>query len=325
MPEERRVEQLDQVIEALLTGREPIPAVDPELRPLLEVARSLSGLPRPEFKARLKRDLEMKARTVASAAAPVRRGFSTVTPYIMVSAALEMVEFVKQAFEAEQTFQAIGSAGGYHTEVRIGDSMLMIGGGGQWRGPERPAALRLYVPDVDEVFERTVELGATSIVPPSDQHYGDRDSALKDPFGNRWYIATRLGGGSFRHEGLGILTPYFLLKGAPEFIDFLKRAFAAEQIGRFDSPEGRVLHASLKIGDSIFGMGEPHGPFQPMPTGLYLYVDDADAWYERALTAGATPLWPPKNQPYGDRVGGVQDPFGNEWFLATHIEQVAGS
>jgi PhnB protein len=66
-------------------------------------------------------------------------------------------------------------------------------------------------------------------------------------------------------------------------------------------------------------LGEAHGPFQPMPTMFYLYVENTDAWYERAIEAGATSISAPTDQHYGDRVGAVRDPFGNEWYMATHI------
>ena len=72
-------------------------------------------------------------------------------------------------------------------------------------------------------------------------------------------------------------------------------------------------------GDSMIEMGEAHGPFQPMPSMYYLYFDNADEWYERALKAGATSLSAPTDQPYGDRVGGVTDPSGNQWFVAPHL------
>jgi uncharacterized glyoxalase superfamily protein PhnB len=69
-------------------------------------------------------------------------------------------------------------------------------------------------------------------------------------------------------------------------------------------------------------LGEAHAEFQPMPTSLYLYVEDADALYKRALRAGATSLYEPADQPYGDRNGGIRDPFGNEWYIGTHIKDV---
>jgi PhnB protein len=84
-----------------------------------------------------------------------------------------------------------------------------------------------------------------------------------------------------------------------------------------------VHHAQVRIGDSVIGMGEAHGPYQPAPATLHLYVPDADALYDRALRAGATSIQPVAEQPYGDRSGGVTDPFGNRWFIATHIRDVA--
>jgi PhnB protein len=105
-------------------------------------------------------------------------------------------------------------------------------------------------------------------------------------------------------------------------IDFLKQAFGAEVVARHDSADGVVAHAKLRIGDSIIEMGEAHGQWQPMPTAIYMFVPDADAVYRRAVGAGATSLWEPADQPYGDRNAGVQDPFGNQWFIATHIKDV---
>jgi len=106
-------------------------------------------------------------------------------------------------------------------------------------------------------------------------------------------------------------------------IDFLKRAFGAEERAKYASPEGLVQHAEVRVGDSVVEMGEAHGPYQPMPSTFYLYVPDVDAIYERALRAGATSLNAPADQPYGDRNGGVKDPFGNTWYIATHIKDVA--
>ena len=88
-------------------------------------------------------------------------------------------------------------------------------------------------------------------------------------------------------------------------------SFGAEEESRFQSPDGVIHHATVKIGDSMIEMGEAHGPSQPMPTTFFMYVDDVDAWYERAVGAGGTSRGAPADQPYGDRVGGVADPFAN--------------
>ena len=118
----------------------------------------------------------------------IREGFHTVTPYLMVQEAAKLIDFVKETFGATEHFRTIGSAGGIHAEVRIGDSMVMIGGASS--GEPMPAAIYLYMDDVDTVFRRALQTGATSITEPSDQPYGDRLAGVKDPFGNHWYIAT---------------------------------------------------------------------------------------------------------------------------------------
>jgi PhnB protein len=249
---------------------------------------------------------------------PIREGFHTVTPYLTVHGAEQLIDFVKQAFGAEETMRGTGSAGGVHAEVRIGDSMLMIGGGGAWRGTPQPTGLHLYVPDADAVYRRALQAGATSLSEPVDQPYGDREASVKDLSGNYWYIATHRGSAHIP-EGLHSITPFLHPRGANQLIDFLKRAFEAEEIEVHRSPEGTVHHATLKIGDSVVEMGEAHGQFQPMPTLFFLHVDGVDTWYERAVRGGATSLSAPADQPYGDRVGAVADPFGNTWYIATHI------
>jgi uncharacterized glyoxalase superfamily protein PhnB len=152
---------------------------------------------------------------------------------------------------------------------------------------------------------------------PVDQPYGDREASVRDPFGNYWYIATHTAGAGHRPEGLRTVTPYLHPRGAGEFVEFLKDALGAEEVDRHEEA-GVIRHAKVRIGDSVVEMGEAHGPWQPMPTTFYLYVDDADALYERAVRAGATALQPPAPQPYGDRTGSIRDPQGNTWYLATH-------
>lgn len=118
-------------------------------------------------------------------------GFHTVSPYLMVQNAEGLVDFMKKVFGATETHRSIGSAGGLHIEVRIGDSMLMIGG--VWEGQQYPAALYLYLDEVDAVYRRALEAGATSLSEPADQSYGDRYAGVRDAFGNTWFIATHLG------------------------------------------------------------------------------------------------------------------------------------
>jgi len=258
----------------------------------------------------------------STTANPIRAGFHTITPYVTVPEAAEMIEFVKSAFGAQELMRDTGSAGGIHAEVRIGDSMMMIGGGSAFRGTPTPTMFQYYVPDVDEVYARAVAAGATVQLRLIEDH-GDRFGVVQDPFGNDWIISRHLGA-KYVPEGLRDVTIYLHPVGAPKLIDFLKEAFAAEEFVRYDSPEGTVLHAKVRIGDSIIEMGdarrEPSAMvLQPMPTAIYLYVPDADAVYRRAIAAGAVSLSEPADQPYGDRLAGVQDFCGNRWYIATHI------
>lgn len=119
---------------------------------------------------------------------PIREGIHTITPYLMVPGAANLIEFVKQAFGATELLRGTGSEGGIHAEVRIGDSMLMIGGAEHTE--PMPAAIYLYVEDADAVYQRALQAGAASIMEPADQPYGDRNAGVKDPFGNIWYVAT---------------------------------------------------------------------------------------------------------------------------------------
>ena len=244
-----------------------------------------------------------------------REGFNTVTPYLTVKPAVELVDFVKQAFGAVESFRTTGSAGGLHCEVKIGDSMVMIGGGPVF--DTHPTAIHLYVSDVDEVYARAIAAGATSLGEPSDQEYGERLAAVKDIGGNEWYIAKRFD--STPIQGLHTVAVYFHPVGAPKFIDFVEKAFGAQVVERHQSNEGFVYHSKVRIGDSIIELGEAHDQWQPMPSAIYLYVEDVDATYRQALSAGATSALEPTDQPYGDRSAWVNDEFGNIWYLSSWL------
>ncbi len=252
---------------------------------------------------------------------PIREGFHTLTPYLIVPGAAQLIEFVKQAFGATEVFRAKRPDGAImHGEVRINDSMIELADATA-EHPPMPATIHLYVDDVDAVYERAVRAGAASMQGPVDQPYGDREAGVKDPLGNHWYIATHKGARPIP-EGLRSVTPYLHPRGAAQMIEFLEHAFGAEAVLRDTSPDGTIVHAKVRIGDSILEMGEAHGEYQPMPCVLHLYVNDTDALYARAVRAGATSIQEPADQPYGDHSAGVQDPFGNQWFIATHIKDV---
>jgi len=255
---------------------------------------------------------------------PIPRGFRRVTPYLVAEDGFGLLEFVKQAFGAEEMMKA-ETPTGVHGEVRIGDSMMMVGGGkaGQkFPSTLHPNALHVYVEDADAVTQKAVAAGATLIDEPRDQEYGERSATVKDAAGNFWYIATHKGE-SYMPKGLHNVNPYLHPLRAEPLIGFLKRAFDAQEIARYASPDGVVHHAEIRIGDSVVEMGEAHGKYEPMPAMFYLYVPDCDALYRRALAAGAKSLHEPTDQPYGDRNSAVTDVFGNTWYIATHINDVA--
>jgi uncharacterized glyoxalase superfamily protein PhnB len=99
-------------------------------------------------------------------------------------------------------------------------------------------------------------------------------------------------------------------------------AFGAVRHARVEKEDGSVLHAEVQIDDSMIEISDCGGAWPAMPCGIHLYVPDADAACARALAAGATPLYAPRDMPYGDREGGVQDSAGNHWYIATHRENV---
>lgn len=124
-------------------------------------------------------------------------------------------------------------------------------------------------------------------------------------------------------EGHHTITPYLVVDDAARLIDFLKQAFQAVEMHCMQGPDGRVRHAEMRIGDSMLMLGEAQGASKPTPCMLYLYLDNCDAVYHQALKAGATSITEPADQFYGDRHGAVKDPCGNQWWIATHIEDVS--
>jgi PhnB protein len=127
-------------------------------------------------------------------------------------------------------------------------------------------------------------------------------------------------------EGFHTITPYFTVKGVPRLIKFLKQAFEAVEVRCSVMPDGTVMNAELKIGDSMVMLGEaPNDRTDLKRTAsmLYMYVIDADSVYERAIKGGGKAIREPADQMYGDRVGAIEDPWGNQWWIATRKENVS--
>jgi PhnB protein len=178
--------------------------------------------------------------------------------------------------------------------------------------------LIVYVDNPDEIYQRALDAGASSIWNMTEAH-GDRFGGVRDQAGNVWCISKYLGRESVGQEHLNSVTSHFSLRGAAQFIDFLKQGFGAQEIVRYDTPQNDVAHAKMRIGDSAISMGELRGDAQFKPMMIYMYVPDCDALYAQALRAGAKSISPVADQLYGDRHGGVEDAWGNQWYIATPL------
>ena len=285
---------------------------------LFDLYPELALMPRAGLKEDLWRQLEqMSERTKFMVATAYKRaGFQTVTPYMTVPKIATAIEFLEKAFGGVVTHQSTGSEGGLHTELRLGESMLMLGQA-QEKWPAMPLALHYFVPDVDAAYERAMAAGAKLLMgdmgKPGDREYGERSAFVEDPSGNYWYIAKRLGPDQHVHQPLMI---YLHPKSAAQLIDFMTAVFGAEEHGRYADPSGRVMHAAVKLGDSMVEMGEGA---ESKPQSMYLYVEDPDAIHKKAIAAGAKSLWEPADHGYGELVAGFVDPQGNNWFVARVI------
>jgi PhnB protein len=251
----------------------------------------------------------------------VQTGFvaiNAITPFICHPDADKLIEFMKYVFGAKETsHHPHHGPRGFVANMRIGDSDVLIMGGEAMRGQETSAALHVYVKDCDAVYERALSAGAVTIgIPgagePADRPYGERAAFLSDPLGNYWFIATRFGPD---HVGVGLrhVTPTLTPVKAAPLIDFLERAFGARVEGRRELA-GRLIHAFVRIGGVMVEMAEWDESARPF--AFYIYTDDVDAVYDRAIDAGAVTLLAPAEQPFGGRLAIIMDPAGNRW-LAT--------
>lgn len=337
MPKRSPAEQLDQAITALLASgqvqsrNETKPSA--AVAKLLPLVRALRAMPRAEFKAQLKADLQRRiSMNEATAPAPEARkirsfrraNFPNIAPYFLVKGGAQFIDFLVAAFEGAEQIRVPRPDGSImHASVAIGNSVIEMGDANE-EYPQRAMTTHLYVPDAHATFARALEAGATSIYAPYDEHpSGDLWGAAKDPFGNTWFIATRKGwsGGP---EGFLTVQPYLHLREAHNFIPFVEAALGAHASGVVKSPDGVVRHATIEIAGATFEVDEAQGETQPTQSYLHVYVPDTDALYAQAVAAGATGVQAPYTAPYGDRAAGISDPFGNTWFLATFLGQDAG-
>ena len=123
--------------------------------------------------------------------------------------------------------------------------------------------------------------------------------------------------------GYHSVTPFVIVKGAVGFIDYMKEAFGAVELSRVADESGSIGHAEVRIGDSVVMLFDSKEDWPETPAFLRLYIEDVDAVYQRALKAGGDSVTRPTNMPWGDRSCRVRDPFGNLWWIMSHIEDVS--
>src|SRR5215470_11430940 len=288
-----RSEKLERALSAILASHNSnVPATaDKELRPVLQIAAELRGLPREEFKARLKSALKgnkaMTSENTGTAAAVettgswIREGFRSITPYLIVERAADFMAFAAKVFGAEERMRVPrpGTDLIMHAEMQLGDSIIEFADASA-HFPARPTSLHLFTPDPDAVYNRAIAAGAKSIREPSDLDYGERSGSVIDAFGNRWYIAKAIGeaaakSGSYVWEGLHDVNVCLAAKGTGALIEFMKDAFGATEMSRAEE-HGVIHYAASRISDAVIELCEAQGPYQPQLTGLHLYVPNVD-------------------------------------------------
>jgi uncharacterized glyoxalase superfamily protein PhnB len=124
-------------------------------------------------------------------------------------------------------------------------------------------------------------------------------------------------------EGFHTITPYLMINDAASFIHFLVNAFGAKEIFTHKFENGKIMHAEVKIGDSMIMLSDAGDQYPALPGNYYLYVEEVDSVYKQAIAAGAESTAEPKDQFYGDRTAGVKDKFGITWWIGTHVEDVS--
>lgn len=257
------------------------------------------------------------------AASPIPQGYRNITPYLVVPGGARVLDFLLRAFDAKELVRTADPDGFVaHAAVKIGDSVVEMGDTGGVQFDPLPGQLHFYLRDLDSAYRRALAAGGKSLYEPAVMPYGDREAGIEDPGGTQWFLSTHTVSDSYRPANFHDITTGVRIKGAEEFLAFVQAAFGATVLAKHNSPEGAVSNAAFKIGDSTLECGEAHGEWGPRTCALHHYSEDCDAGFNRALAAGAKLFLPMKDQFYGDRSGGVIDPWGNHWYIATHKEDL---
>ena len=282
----KKIEQLNRAVDALLAradGRPP--KVEASIEPLVRVAADLRGLPREEFKVRLRSELVEGRKVMSTVAEPVASVHTSASPRMTFKDAAKAIEFYKNAFGAQETMRFEVGGKIPHAEIRIGNSPVMLTE--EWPEGNRfspetlgnsPVMMSLGVPDVDKFFAHAIAAGARTVIPIADQFYGRREGTLQDPFGYLWSVSTVTEEMSVEEmhrrmnamtkgdaaskkpavdpvpRGFHTVTPYMIAPDAEAILTFAKQAFGAEETFRIAGTAGG-LHAETRIGDAMLMMG----------------------------------------------------------------------
>src|SRR6202050_5553673 len=351
------IEQWNRAVDVLLVQADgKLPKLETNVEPLVRLAADLRGLPREEFKTRLKSELVEGRKFMSTVAEPVAAVQTVATPRLTFKDAAKAIEFYKHAFGAKEVMRFETETGIPHAQITIGDSSIILSEewpeGGRFSAETlgaSPVQLSLGVEDVDSFAKRAVDAGLKVILLIRDQFYGRREGSFVDPFGYTWNISTvkeemsveemhrRMKGLTTGPEGgrmsvkdeqvkpvppgFHTVTPYMIAADGDAILAFAKNVFGAEQVLRVIGGAGGI-HGETRIGGTMLMMGGgiPGKPFsgKANATAVHIYVEVPEGAYQKALQAGATSISEPQDHEYGEHGASVKDPFGNLWYIATH-------
>lgn len=274
-----------------------------------------------------------------------RPGFHTMTPYLSVQELDPYLTFLRQAFDATEHFRTTGAAGGTHVELRIGDSMVMVGGGRQnQRAPLLTGMLFLYLEEVDAVYQAALAAGATTLMEPTDGAFGEpRGAGIKDPAGHEWYFANWAARPdappAYREadpqpvDHQPDVIPMLTYEDGPAALDWLAQAFGFQEVTRWLDDEGRLAHGEMTTGSGRIMLATPTPAYQSpkhhretcaaaqvwaqvpwVINGVLVYVADIDAHFAQAQQAGATILTALEDGFPGRRYR-AEDVEGHRWMF----------
>jgi PhnB protein len=257
-----------------------------------------------------------------------------VYPYLIVSDARAAIEFYREVFGAVERLRIPDPENGRvgHAELIVGPATIMIADEYPELGIRSPAAfggtglrIHLHVDDVDALAARAVQSGATMLSEPKDYDHGERQCRLRDPFGHEWLLGQDISGAARANAGSGgaastvrpNIFPGLRYRDEHAAMEWLERAFGFSRHAVYTDDDGAVVHAEVRLGPGIVMIGAP--PECEEGFTLYVHVEDVDAHYARAVSAGAEITRPPADTSYGSREYGARDLDGHYWYFGTYL------